>query len=152
MLFEMVERSTDSDDEWGDWTEDGNILDRNRSRSAVRGGQGLQNPLTHVSQGWRQSWWSQSSDWWSQNSARSSAETSQEQWPWSRGSASSGEAAPSDSTEPVDERPRRHARGGNVNRPARQERNALYFFWQALKASRNSFMGIGQFRRRCRGG
>ena len=72
----MVERSTDSDD----WAEDGNRSDRNRSRSASRGGQGWHNPLTHVSSWWSQSsdWWSQGSDWWSQNSARSSADTSQE--------------------------------------------------------------------------
>lgn len=38
-----------------------------------------------------------------------------------------------------------------MNRASRQERNALYFFWQALKTNRaergDSFMGIGQFRR-----
>lgn len=34
-----------------------------------------------------------------------------------------------------------------MNRGARQERNALYFFWQALCSNRNSFMGIGRFKR-----
>ena len=57
--------------------------------------------------------------------------------------ASSGSPA----TVPVDERPRRHARAGHSNRPSRQERNALFWFWSAIRATRPVFMGISDFRR-----
>ena len=142
----MGERETHSENDWGDWTSAGN--QRNRSRSEARGWQGGRD------------WWSQGSlgsrDWWSQASDSGSAARPAATAALSS-SASAGrpgrEAAPAtpsgpcDSTVPVDEPPRRHARAGHSNRPSRQERNALYWFWYALRANRSSFMGISLFRR-----
>ena len=142
----MGERETDSDNDWGDWTSAGN--QRDRSRSEARGSQGGRD------------WWSQGSlgsrDWWSQGSASgSAARPAATAAPSSSASAGrpGSEAAPAapsgpcDSTVPVDERPRRHDRAGHSNRPSRQKKNALYWFWSKLRANRSSFMGFSAFRR-----
>ena len=136
----MGEREPDSENDWGDWISAGN--QRDRSRSEARGWQSGRD------------WWSQGSlgsrDWWSQGSDSGSAARPAATAAPSGLASRAAPAAPSgscDSTVPVDERPRRHARAGHSNRPSRQERNALYWFWSAIKANRSSFMGISEFRR-----